>query len=101
MYGKIKNMKQHYDILLVGAGLFNATLAYHFIKQNKSVLVVEKRNHIAGNCYDKPGYGGGFSALPSLITKHYGITKTSTKETSMGGFILGLFIGYLIWGNHN
>ncbi len=51
-------MKQHYDILLVGAGLFNATLAYHFIKQNKSVLVVEKRNHIAGNCYDEPGYGG-------------------------------------------
>lgn len=51
-------MKQHYDILLVGAGLFNATLAYHFIKQNKSVLVVEKRNHIAGNCYDEDGYGG-------------------------------------------
>lgn len=44
-------MKNHYDILLVGAGLFNATLAYRFIKQNKSVLVVEKRNHIAGNCY--------------------------------------------------
>lgn len=44
-------MKQHYDILLIGAGLFNAVLAYHFIKQGKSVLVLEKRNHIAGNCY--------------------------------------------------
>ena len=44
-------MKQHYDILLVGAGLFNAVLAHHFIKQRKSVLVLEKRNHIAGNCY--------------------------------------------------
>ena len=44
-------MKEHYDILLVGAGLFNAVLAYHFIKQGKSVLVIEKRNHIAGNCY--------------------------------------------------
>lgn len=42
---------KHYDILLVGAGLFNAVLAHHFIKQGKSVLVVEKRNHIAGNCY--------------------------------------------------
>lgn len=51
-------MKEHYDILLVGAGLFNAVLAYHFIQQGKSVLVVEKREHIAGNCYDKPGYGG-------------------------------------------
>jgi UDP-galactopyranose mutase len=51
-------MLQHYDILLVGAGLFNATLAYNFVKQGKSVLVVEKRKHIAGNCYDEPGYGG-------------------------------------------
>ena len=24
------------------------------------------------------GYGGGFSALPALITKHHGISKTST-----------------------
>ena len=44
-------MKEHYDVLLVGAGLFNATLAYHFIKAGKSVLVIEKRPHIAGNCY--------------------------------------------------
>lgn len=51
-------MKEHYDILLVGAGLFNATLAYNFVKQGKSVLVIDKRNHIAGNCYDEPGYGG-------------------------------------------
>lgn len=51
-------MKQHYDVLLVGAGLFNAVLAYRFIQQGKSVLVVERRNHIAGNCYDEEGYGG-------------------------------------------
>ena len=44
-------MKTHYDVILVGAGIYNATLAYHFIKQSKSVLVIEKRNHIAGNCY--------------------------------------------------
>jgi len=46
----VKN-SMHYDILLVGAGLFNAVLAHHFIKQGKSVLVLEKRNHVAGNCY--------------------------------------------------
>jgi UDP-galactopyranose mutase len=44
-------MKNHYNILLIGAGLFNAVLAHHFIKQGKSVLVIEKRSHIAGNCY--------------------------------------------------
>ena len=72
-------MKEHYDILLVGAGLFNATLAYNFIKKGKSVLVVEKRSHIAGNCYDKPGYGGDMvHRIPELIffippTKRFGI----------------------------
>ena len=72
-------MKQHYNILLVGAGLFNATLAYNFVKQGKSVLVVEKRNHIAGNCYDKPGYGGDIvHRIPELTfsipqTKMFGI----------------------------
>lgn len=44
-------MKEHYDVILVGAGLFNAVLAHRLIKQGKSVLVLEKRDHIAGNCY--------------------------------------------------
>lgn len=72
-------MKEHYDILLVGAGLFNATLAYHFIKKGKSILVIDKRNHIAGNCYDEPGYGGDMvHRIPGLIffippTKRFGI----------------------------
>lgn len=44
-------MRDHYDVILVGAGLFNAVLAYRFKQMNKSVLVLEKRNHIAGNCY--------------------------------------------------
>ena len=44
-----------YDYLLVGAGLFNATLASLIKKNNKNakVLVLEKRNHIAGNIYTK------------------------------------------------
>lgn len=44
-------MLNHYDALLVGAGLFNATLAHRLISQGKKVLVIEKREHIAGNCY--------------------------------------------------
>ena len=41
----------HYDYLLVGAGLFNATLANIFTAKGKKCLVVEKRSHIAGNIY--------------------------------------------------
>lgn len=43
------------DYCLVGAGLFNATLARLIKKNNKDakVVVVEKRNHIAGNIYDE------------------------------------------------
>lgn len=44
-------MNKHYDVILVGAGLFNAVLAYRLKQLGKSVLVLEKRFHIAGNCY--------------------------------------------------
>ena len=40
-----------YDFLLVGAGLFSATFAALAREAGKRCLVVEKRNHIAGNIY--------------------------------------------------
>ncbi len=42
-----------YDYLVVGAGLFGATFAYEANKRGKSVLVIERRDHIAGNIYTK------------------------------------------------
>ena len=42
-----------YDYLIVGAGLYGATLAYKLKNAGKSVLVIEKRDHIAGNIYTK------------------------------------------------
>ena len=41
----------HYDYLIVGAGLFGAVFAYEMTKEGKKCLVVEKRDHIAGNIY--------------------------------------------------
>ena len=41
----------HYDYLIVGAGLFGAVFAHEAAKEGKSVLVIERRNHIAGNVY--------------------------------------------------
>lgn len=40
-----------YDYLIVGAGLFGAVFAHEAKKVGKSVLVIEKRGHIAGNVY--------------------------------------------------
>lgn len=42
-----------YDYLIVGAGLFGAVFANEAKKHGKSCLVVEKRDHIAGNIYCK------------------------------------------------
>lgn len=40
-----------YDYLIVGAGLFGAVFAREAVKAGKTVLVVDKRPHIAGNVY--------------------------------------------------
>ncbi len=41
----------HYDYLVVGAGLFGSVFACEAKKKGKSVLVIDRRNHIAGNTY--------------------------------------------------
>ena len=40
-----------YDYLVVGAGLFGAIFAHEAKKRGKKCLVIDKRNHIAGNIY--------------------------------------------------
>ena len=40
-----------HDYLIVGAGLYGATFAHEAKRAGKSVLVIEKRPHIAGNVY--------------------------------------------------
>ncbi len=42
---------KRYDCLIIGAGLFGATVAQQLIEQGKSVLVLEKRPHVGGNVY--------------------------------------------------
>ena len=43
----------YYDYLVVGAGLFGAIFARDAADRGKSVLVIDKRDHIAGNIYTK------------------------------------------------
>lgn len=42
---------KHYDFLIVGSGLFGSVCAHELLTRGKSVLVIEKRNHIGGNIY--------------------------------------------------
>ena len=41
-------IRERYDYLLVGAGLYNAVFAWHARKAGKTCLVVEKREHTGG-----------------------------------------------------
>lgn len=46
-------MTQKYDYLIVGAGLYGAVMARELTDAGKKCLVIDKRNHIAGNIYTK------------------------------------------------
>lgn len=47
------NRARHYDVLVVGAGFAGAVMAERIAAgSGKSVLVIDKRPHIAGNAYD-------------------------------------------------
>ena len=63
-----------WDYLIVGAGLFGATFAHKATAIGKRCLVIEKRNHIAGNVYTE--------AIDGIQVHKYGahIFHTSNEE---------------------
>jgi UDP-galactopyranose mutase len=64
----------HYDYLIVGAGLFGAVFAREMTDLGRKVLVIDKREHIAGNIYTENRMG--------INVHKYGahIFHTSDKE---------------------
>ncbi len=50
-------MSQHYDYLIVGAGLFGATFAHQATKRGKKCLVLDKRSHAGGNLFCENRHG--------------------------------------------
>lgn len=49
-----------YHSLIVGAGLSGAVVARELAEQGKKVLVVDKREHVGGNCFDYVDKASGF-----------------------------------------
>ncbi|MCG2720948.1 MAG: NAD(P)-binding protein, partial [Thermodesulfovibrionales bacterium] len=65
-----------FDYLIVGAGLAGCVLAERLASQlHKRVLIVEKRGHIGGNCYD---YYNNDGVLVHAYGPHY--FRTNNKK---------------------
>lgn len=64
------------DYIIVGSGLAGVVMAERIATQlNKKVLIIEKRNHIGGNCYD-------FKDENNILIHKYGphLFHTNNKE---------------------
>jgi UDP-galactopyranose mutase len=68
------------DVLIVGCGLSGAVLAERFSSiLNRKVLVIEKRNHVAGNCYDYTQDG--------ILVNKYGAHLFHTNDKGVWDYI--------------
>jgi len=63
------------DCIIVGAGFCGSTIARKLAETGKKVLILERRNHIAGNMYDEKDTNG-------ILVQRYGphIFHTNSKE---------------------
>lgn len=72
-------MKDFYDYLIVGAGLYSAVFAYQMTQAGKRCLVIDKRQHIGGNVYCREQSG---------ITVHqYGAHIFHTDDRKIWEFV--------------
>lgn len=68
------------DILIIGAGISGATLAERYASIGKKALIVEKRNHIAGNCFDYIDENG-------ILVSKYGAHLFHTNDKNVWKYI--------------
>lgn len=69
-----------YDVIIIGSGISGLTIAERFGVKNKKVLVIEKRNHIGGNCYDYYNKDG-------LLIPKYGPHFFHTNSKRVWGYV--------------
>lgn len=71
-----------YDYLIVGAGLFGAVCANELTKQGRSVLVIDRRQHIGGNVYTEDSDG--------IQVHKYGAHIFHTNDKAIWDYVNGL-----------
>ncbi|MBP7796612.1 MAG: UDP-galactopyranose mutase [Elusimicrobiales bacterium] len=77
------------NILIIGSGITGLTLAERFASVGDNVLLIEKRNHIGGNCYD-------FKNKSGILIQKYGPHIFHTKYKDVWDYLSGFtdWIGY-------
>jgi UDP-galactopyranose mutase len=76
-------MRDRYDYLIVGAGLSGLVLAERLGSLGRSCLVVERRDHIGGNCHDRKDSNGLFY---HVYGPHYFRTNSELVRTYLSRF---------------
>ncbi len=70
-----------FDVVIVGAGLAGAVLAERFARgSNKKVLLIERRQHIGGNCYDEIDSNG-------ILIHRYGPHLFHTDDAEVWAYL--------------
>ncbi|MDO8583096.1 MAG: UDP-galactopyranose mutase [bacterium] len=70
-----------YDIVVIGSGISGATIAERYARVlNKKVLVIEKRTHIGGNCYD-------FYNDAGILVSKYGAHLFHTNDEDVWKYV--------------
>jgi UDP-galactopyranose mutase len=79
----IKKMIPDYDYLIVGAGFAGMVLAERLGSVGKRCLIVDKRDHIGGNCYDRKDNHG---IRYHVYGPHYFRTNSTSVRTYLSRF---------------
>jgi len=71
-----------FDYLVVGAGLYGAVFAHEMRRRGKRCLVVDKRDHIGGNCYTE--------VVEGINVHKYGAHIFHTSDREVWEYMNGL-----------
>ncbi len=76
----LKGVCMDHQIIVIGAGISGAVLAERYASKGKKVLVLEKRDHIGGNCYD-------FYNEDGILVSKYGAHLFHTNHEEVWKYI--------------